>query len=253
MSTGAIIGIVIVVIVVVAAVVVGAREMRRARLRRQFGPEYDRLAQQLGSKQKADAELAARQRRVEALGIHELSPEQQASYSGDWTAVQERFVDTPAEAVAAAGMLIRDVMRDRGYPADDRNVSMDALSVYHPRSVDGFRQTMDLRLEAATTEQLREAMIRYRALFEDLTGLRESQGQPERDRVAEIRDRAADDRTADDARVTDDRVADDNRVVADNSELATENGDLATQTANPAAQNGDLAAERANRPADTPR
>ena len=253
MSTGAIIGIVIVVIVVVAAVVVGAREMRRARLRRQFGPEYDRLAQQLGSKQKADAELAARQRRVEALGIHELSPEQQASYSGDWTAVQERFVDTPAEAVAAAGMLIRDVMRDRGYPADDRNVSMDALSVYHPRSVDGFRQTLDLRLEAATTEQLREAMIRYRALFEDLTGLRESQGRPERDRVAEIRDRAADDRTADDARVTDDRVADDNRVVADNSELAAENGDLATQTATPAAQNGDLAAERANRAADTPR
>ena len=253
MSTGAIIGIVIVVIVVVAAVVVGAREMRRARLRRQFGPEYDRLAQQLGSKQKADAELAARQRRVEALGIHELSPEQQASYSGDWTAVQERFVDTPAEAVAAAGMLIRDVMRDRGYPADDRNVSMDALSVYHPRSADGFRQTLDLRLEAATTEQLREAMIRYRALFEDLTGLRESQGRPERDRVAEIRDRAADDRTADDARVTDDRVADDNRVVADNSELAAENGDLATQTATPAAQNGDLAAERANRPADTPR
>ena len=239
--TGAIIGIVIAIIVVVAAVVV-ARELRRARLRRQFGPEYDRLAQQLGSKNKADAELAARQRRVEALGIHELSPEQQASYSGDWTAVQERFVDTPAEAVAAAGMLIRDVMRDRGYPADDRNASMDALSVYHARSAEGYRKTLDLRLEAATTEQLREAMIRYRGLFEDLTGLRESQGQPERDRVAEIRDRAADN-----------RAADNNRAVADNSELAAENGDLATQTADPAAQNGDLATERANRTADTPR
>ena len=239
--TGAIIGIVIAIIVVVAAVVV-ARELRRARLRRQFGPEYDRLAQQLGSKNKADAELAARQRRVEALGIHELSPEQQASYSGDWTAVQERFVDTPAEAVAAAGMLIRYVMRDRGYPADDRNASMDALSVYHARSAEGYRKTLDLRLEAATTEQLREAMIRYRGLFEDLTGLRESQGEPERDRVAEIRDRAADN-----------RAADNNRAVADNSELAAENGDLATQTADPAAQNGDLATERANRTADTPR
>ena len=191
MSTGAIIGIVIVVIVVVAAVVVATGELRRARLRRQFGPEYDRLAKQLGSKKKADAELAARQRRVEALGIHELSPEQQASYSGDWTAVQERFVDTPAEAVAAAGTLIWDVMRDRGYPADDRNASMDALSVYHAGSLEGYRQTLDLRTESATTEQLREAMIRYRALFEDLTGLREGQGQPERDRVAEIRDRTA--------------------------------------------------------------
>ena len=102
MSTGAIIGIVIVVIIVVAAVLVASRELRRARLRRQFGPEYDRLAQRLGNRSKADAELTARQRRVEALGIHELSPEQQASYGGDWTTVQERFVDTPAEAVAAA-------------------------------------------------------------------------------------------------------------------------------------------------------
>jgi hypothetical protein len=192
MSTGAIIGIVIVVIVVVAAVVVASRELRRARLRRQFGPEYDRMAQQLGGRQKADAELAARQRRVEALGIHKLSPEQQASYSGDWTAVQERFVDTPAGAVAAAGTLVWDVMRDRGYPADDRNASMDALSVYHAGSLEGYRQTLDLRIEAASTEQLREAMIRCRALFEDLTGLREGQCQPGRHRVAENGNRTAD-------------------------------------------------------------
>jgi len=195
MSTGAIIGIVIVVIVVVvAAVVVASGELRRARLRRQFGPEYGRLAQQLGSRKKADAELAARQRRVQALGIHELSAQQQASYSGDWTAVQKRFVDTPAEAVAAAGTLIWDVMRDRGYPADDRNASMDALSVYHARSLEGYRQTLGLRTESATTEQLRQAMIRCRALFEDLAGLRNGHGQPERDRVAEIRGRAADNR-----------------------------------------------------------
>jgi len=192
MSTGAIIGIVIVVIVVVAAAVVGSRELRRARLRRQFGPEYDRLAQQLGNRSKADAELAARQRRVEALGIHELSPEQQASYSGDWTSVQQRFVDTPAEAVAAAGALISAVMRDRGYPADDRDASMDALSFYHAGSFESYRQTLGLRTESATTEQLREAMISDRALFEDLTGLRNGHGQPERDRVTENGTRTAD-------------------------------------------------------------
>jgi hypothetical protein len=192
MSTGAIIGIVIVVVVVVAAVVMAAAELRRARLRRQFGPEYDRLAEQLGSGKKADAELADRQRRVEALGIHELSPEQQASYGGDWTAVQERFVDTPAEAVAAADTLIWNVMRDRGYPADDRNASLDALSVYHARSLDGYRQTSGLQAESASTEQLREAMIRHRALFEDLAGPRDGHGEPSRDRVAQIRDRAAD-------------------------------------------------------------
>ena len=188
MSTGAIIGIIVVVIVVVAAIVVASAELRRARMRRQFGPEYDRLAQELGSKKKADAELAARQRRVEALNIHELSPDQQASYSGDWTVVQERFVDAPAEAVSAAGTLIWNVMRDRGYPADDRTASMDALAVHHGRSMEGYREVQDLRTESASTEQLREAMISYRALFEDLTGQRNGHSEP--DRLTE--ERAAD-------------------------------------------------------------
>jgi hypothetical protein len=223
MSTGAIIGIIIVVIVVVAAIVVASGELRRARMRRQFGPEYDRLAQELGSKKKADAELTARQRRVEALNIHELSPDQQASYSGDWTVVQERFVDAPAEAVSAAGTLIWEVMRDRGYPADDRNASMEALTVYHARSLDGYRQTAELRTETATTEELREAMIRYRALFEDLTGLRNAQTDPERDRVANIRERSL-----------------------ENSEVTTGNRDLIEE-------DRDQTAETSDRTADTPR
>jgi hypothetical protein len=243
MSTGAIIGIVIVVIVVMAAVVVATGELRRARLRRQFGPEYGRLAEQLGSKKKADAELAGRRRRVEALGIHELSAEQQASYSGDWTTVQERFVDTPAEAVAAADTLIREVMRDRGYPADDRNASMDALSVYHPGPLEGYRQTLGLRTESATTEQLREAMIRYRALFEDLTGLREGQGQPERDRVAEIRYRAANNEPA---------SADSDLAGAD-SDLAGADSGLTGTNSGFAGPDNDLAAENGTRTADTPR
>jgi hypothetical protein len=223
MSTGAIIGIIIAVIIVVAAIVVASGELRRARMRRQFGPEYDRLAQELGSKKKADAELTARQRRVEALNIHELSPDQQASYSGDWTVVQERFVDAPAEAVSAAGTLIWEVMRDRGYPADDRSASMEALTVYHARSLDGYRQTAELRTETATTEELREAMIRYRALFEDLTGLRNGQADPERDRVANIRERSV-----------------------ENSEVTTGNRDLIEE-------DRDQTAETSDRTADTPR
>ncbi len=230
MSTGALIGIIIAVIVVVAAIVVASGELRRARMRRQFGPEYDRLAQELGSKKKADAELTARQRRVQALNIHELSPQQQASYSGDWTAVQERFVDTPAEAVSAAGTLIRDVMRDRGYPADDRNASLEALSFYHARSLDGYRQVQGLRTETATTEELRAAMIRYRALFEDLTGLGNGAGQPERDRVAEIRERSV-----------------------ETSEVTTGNRDLLEEDGDPPAGTRGLAAENSDRTADTPR
>jgi len=190
-----VIGIIIVVIVIAAlvvAAVVALGALRRARLQRQFGPEYDRLVKARGRK-KAEAELTERQRRVEALDIHELTPEQQASYSGDWAAIQQRFVDTPVEAVGAAHTLIWNVMRDRGYPTDDRTASMDALSVHHSRSMEGYRRTQDLRADSASTEQLREAMIRYRSLFEDVTGMREGRGEPARDRVASTRDPAAED------------------------------------------------------------
>jgi Tfp pilus assembly protein PilX len=256
MSTGAVIGIVIAVIVVVAVVVVASAEMRRARLRRQFGPEYDRLVDKLGSRRKADAELAERERRVRALNIRELSPEQQASYSGDWAAIQERFVDAPAESVGAAHTLIWNVMRDRGYPADDRTASMDALSVHHSRAMEGYRKTADMQTESASTEQLREAMIRYRALFEDLTGLREGPGGSTQDRVAAIRDRAADR----------DAVAGDGTRTAEAAEPVTEapgtsgrvSRDPVAEESAPgdrdlAARNDGLAAERADRTADTPR
>jgi len=169
MSTGAIVGIIIAVIVVAAIVVLGPQLTRQMRMRRQFGPEYDRLAKELGSK-KAAAELTARQRRVDALGIHPLTAEQQTSYGGEWTAIQERFVDAPAAAVSAADTLIWDVMRDRGYPADNRDASVEALSVYHARPLAGYRQAQDIRTESASTEELRTAMIRYRTLFQDLVG-----------------------------------------------------------------------------------
>jgi hypothetical protein len=236
MSTGAIVGIIIVVIVVAAVVVVASAQLRRARMRRQFGPEYDRLAKEIGPR-KADAELAARQRRVEALDIHPLSAGQQAKYSGDWAVIQEQFVDAPARAVTAAHTLIWDVMRDRGYPADDRTASIEALSVYHARSLEGYRNTQGLRTESATTEQLREALIRYRALFEDLTGLREGHDQLRGTGAAQIDDRVAES----------DRVADsDNGRIAANSGRIAEDSDLA-------AQNRDLAAENTDRTADTPR
>jgi hypothetical protein len=220
MSTGAIIGIIIAVIVVAAVVVVASAQLRRARMRRQFGPEYDRLAKEMGSR-KADAELTARQRRVEALDVHPVSAEQQARYSGDWAVVQERFVDTPTEAVTEAHTLIWAVMRDRGYPADDRNASIEALSVHHARSLEGYRKVQDLDTESATTEQLREALIRYRALFEDLTGLQQSQVRPGRDPAADVNDRTA---------ANGDRIADDTDLAAQNRDLAAENTDRTADT-----------------------
>jgi hypothetical protein len=225
MSTGAIIGIIIAVIVVAAVVVVASAQLRRSRMRRQFGPEYDRLAKEIGPR-KADAELTARQRRVDALDIRPLPAERQAKYSGDWAVVQERFVDAPASAVSDADTLIWAVMRDRGYPADDRTASVEALSVYHARSLDGYRQSQDLRTDAATTEQLREALIRYRALFEDLTGLRESPTRATETGVAET-------------------------GVAETSVAA--NGGPVTEDSDLAADDGELAAENTDRTAETPR
>jgi hypothetical protein len=228
MSTGAIIGIVIAVIVVVAVIVLGSAQMRRARMRRQFGPEYDRLAQEVGPR-KADAELAARQRRVEALGIHPLSAQQQTRYSGDWAAVQEQFVDTPAEAVSAADVLIWNVMRDRGYPADDRNASLEALSVYHARPLDGYRQTREISPESATTEQLREALIRFRALFDDLVGTSNGTGRLQRGATA------------------------DNGAMADNGRTGLAAGEPVEVSGRHAATNSELAADNSDRIADTPR
>jgi anti-sigma-K factor RskA len=168
MSTGAIIAIVIIV-ALIAVAAVAIPQLRRARMRRQFGAEYDRLVKELGTK-KADAELAARQRRADELGIKPLSAEQQKSYADDWTAVQEQFVDAPAEAVSAADALIWDVMRARGYPVDDRDASMEALSVYHGDPLQGYRQVRELNADSAATEDLRQALIRCRALFQDLLG-----------------------------------------------------------------------------------
>jgi hypothetical protein len=173
MSTGAIVGIIIAVLIVAAIVVLGPALLRKSRMRRQFGPEYDRLAKDLGSK-KAAAELAARQQRVDALGIHPLSAEQQTRYASEWATVQQQFVEAPAVAVSAADTLVWDVMRDRGYPVEDRDASMEALSVYHARPLDGYRQTQDIRPESASTEDLRTALIRYRTMFQDLVGVQAS-------------------------------------------------------------------------------
>src|SRR5579875_3763534 len=140
MSTGAVIGIVVAIVVVIAVVTVVAMEMRRRKLRKQFGPEYDRTVSELGSRRKAEAELASRQRRVAKLDIRPLTSEESAQYRGEWKAVQERFVDTPTESVAQASTLITSVMQIRGYPVGSRSETMDALSVEHAPTLGRYRE-----------------------------------------------------------------------------------------------------------------
>jgi hypothetical protein len=185
MSTGVIIGIVIIVVLAIAAVT--AMEMRRAKLRRQFGPELERLTTELGSRRKAEAELMARRRQAAKLDIQPLSEQRQALYTADWTKVQEQFVDSPVNAVASARRLISRVMRERGYPDGSQEETRMNLSVHQPRALEDYQEAEAIseRSGQASTEDLRSALVRYRVLFDDLIGAsrRASTRQAPRGRV----------------------------------------------------------------------
>lgn len=169
MSAGVIIALVIVIVIAVA--IAAALMLRRLSMRHQFGPEYQRLAREVGAR-RAHAELADRQRRVSRLGIRPLSAERHAVYSGEWTAAQERFVDSPAQATEAAGALVMTVAADRGYKIDDPARLLKDLSVHHARQLDGYRRAVRMTEQAATaaTEDLRQALLAHRALFRELLG-----------------------------------------------------------------------------------
>jgi len=173
MSTGAIIAI-IVVILIVAALLVGLSVVRRRRrLRDRFGPEYDRAVSEHGRRE-GEAELAERERRVRHLDIKPLSPTARAQYASEWTAVQEQFVDAPQAAVTGAQTLVTAVMKDRGYPTEAFDQTVADLSVEHAATLDHYRAAHDISQRAgsgtASTEELRQAMIHYRALFTELLG-----------------------------------------------------------------------------------
>jgi len=174
MSSGTIVIIVIAIIVVVAAIAGIAYETRRRRLQQRFGPEYDRLVEETGSRAKAEAELASRQRRVAGLDIRPLDPAARARYSQGWATIQERFVDAPQDAVMAAQRLVMTVMKERGYPTEGGDQVLADLSVDHANVLDHYRAAYDISQRAAdsaaSTEDLRQAMIHYRALFQDLLG-----------------------------------------------------------------------------------
>jgi hypothetical protein len=170
-----------IVLLVVAVVIVGAvawylgQRRRSQRLQERFGPEYERTVESTGKRSDAEAELEARQERVEALDIRPLSPEDRDRFRERWRVVQATFVDDPASAVADADKLIGEVMRARGYPVGDFEQRAADVSVDHPHVVDHYRTAHQIALRQRTgeadTEQLRQAMVHYRALFADLLEL----------------------------------------------------------------------------------
>jgi len=171
-------------ILVVAAVIVVAlvawaatRKRRTTKLVSQFGPEYDRTVENLGSKAKAEADLAARAKHRAKLTIRPLSPADQDRFAEAWHRTQEAFVDDPKGAVAAADTLVAEVMGARGYPMGEFETQAADISVDYPDLVENYRAAHRLAGASARgegdTEELRQAMVHYRALFSDLLEARE--------------------------------------------------------------------------------
>ena len=167
--------IIVLLIALVAAGVVIARQRRSQQLQEGFGPEYGRTLAERGDRRAAESELRERRERHEQLEIRELDPEARERFSERWRAAQRRFVDQPAAAVAEADALVSEVMRERGYPVeDDFDRRAADISVEHPVVVENYRSAHEISGRAvrneAGTEDLRQAMIHFRELFEELLG-----------------------------------------------------------------------------------
>jgi hypothetical protein len=145
-------------------------------LRTKFGPEYEYLVEKTADQREAEAELEKRQKRIEDLDIHPLTPEQYEQFKSEWKVTQALFVDDPAGAVAEADQLITEVMEAEGYPVSDFEQQAADLSVGHAQVVANYRVAHDIALAhqrgEATTEDLREAMVYYRSLFQELLDTR---------------------------------------------------------------------------------
>ncbi|MFF7977355.1 hypothetical protein [Streptomyces sp. NPDC007905] len=173
MSTGTLLAIVIPAVVVVALIVSAvALFMRRRRLRERFGPEYERTVQGADSRLAAERELSERAKRHDELDIKPLPARARDRFARDWDGVQQEFVDRPEDAVHDADRLVTSLMQARGYPTEGFEQQMKDLSVEHGRTLEHYRAAHEIdTLSAghkATTEQLRGAMVHYRALFDEL-------------------------------------------------------------------------------------
>ena len=167
---------VLIIVVIAVLAVVGAAWMtyRRRALRQRFGPEYDRVVSNQDSRTAAEHELRERERRHAGLNLRPLAPESRARYATAWTDIQARFIDAPDKAVSQADNLVTALIAECGYPTKNYEDQLATLSVEHARTLQQYRDAHDItqKIErgTATTEELRQAVVHYRALFTDLLG-----------------------------------------------------------------------------------
>jgi hypothetical protein len=162
---------------------------RNARLQERFGPEYEVAVEQYGASRAARV-LEARERRVSRLPLRSLSPAERASFAQSWLLAQNEFVDAPHQAVRNAHELVQRTMYARGYPVDDFDQCVADLSVDYGDIVQHYRAAHSLdqanRAGRADTEELRQALVHYRALFEELLGTPQDRVAPASQRYSAI-------------------------------------------------------------------
>lgn len=166
---------VLVVIGIIAFMAASRAKTKRSEgLQERFGPEYERTMEKTGDQRAAEKQLEAREERREKLQIRDLDPATRDRYLTEWRNTQTQFVDDPSPAVRDADSLVMNVMRERGYPVDDFDQRAEDISVDHPQVADNYRAAHRISLAddegQATTEDLRQAMVHYRDLFDELLG-----------------------------------------------------------------------------------
>jgi hypothetical protein len=166
------IGLIVVVAILAVALWMFSARRRHQHLRERFGPEYDRTVGTTGSTGRAEAALLEREKRVSKYQIRALTHEERTRFTDTWQRVQAQFVDDPAGAVTEADVLVTELMTTRGYPMSDWDQRVDDLSVDHANVVHHYREAREIASRhargAASTEDLRQAVVHYRALFTDL-------------------------------------------------------------------------------------
>jgi hypothetical protein len=161
---------------------VSFKKKQSQRLLQRFGPEYGRTVDELRSRTKAESELKVREKRVERLNIVALAPSEAATFSQAWQVLQGHFVDNPKDAVVQAEQLVCELMLKRGYPMGDFERRAADISVDHPGVVDNYRAAQAIALRdargEADTEELRKALVHFRALFDELLEIKEPKQEP---------------------------------------------------------------------------
>lgn len=174
MSTTQILVLVLVIVAVVLVALVATRWARRRSLQKKFGPEYDRVVAAQDDRAAAERELRERERRHAELELRPLSAQDRARYSAAWEEVQVRFVDDPSGAVGTADELVTRLVAERGYPTGNYDEQVAHLSVEHAKTLGHYRDAHEISQRnargEATTEELRQALVHFRALFADLLG-----------------------------------------------------------------------------------